>query len=179
MCGSSASYGYGSQLIARGLRDFVRDRLERVRAGFSHLRADVLQLGDVEIVRRLRVAHRELVEGAHAMTEPLAGDEERRADVEAERVVLEGRTVTLAHEKADQAGVGFVHLLLAAGGGHPRGAGERGGARHRVVEPNEAVIEDLDRPFANRPLDRAHADESTGRPGGDPPPGGILCKATG
>ncbi len=48
------------------------------------------------------------------MTHPLADDEDRRPDVEAERVVFEGRPVPIAHEKTDQPLVGLVHLLLAA-----------------------------------------------------------------
>ena len=49
------------------------------------------------------------------MPEPLARDEDRAADVEAEGVVLERRAVPVAHQEADQALVGLVHLVLAAG----------------------------------------------------------------
>ena len=54
------------------------------------------------------------------MPHPLADDEDRRADVEAERVVLEGRPVPVAHEKTDEPLVGLVHLLLAATEAHAR-----------------------------------------------------------
>src|SRR6185312_12073385 len=91
-----------SQLLARALRELVVHGLERVRARLADLRADVFRLRDVEVVGRLRVAHRELVEGADAVPEPLARDEDRRADVEAEGVVLKRRAVPIAHQEADQ-----------------------------------------------------------------------------
>ena len=79
------------------------------------------------------------------MPEPLARDEDRAADVEAEGVVLERRPVPLAHQEADQALVGLVHLVLAAGEADPRAVDDREVVGHRVVEPDEAVVEDRDR----------------------------------
>ena len=78
------------------------------------------------------------------MPEPLARDEDRRTDVEAKRVVLERRAVALAHEEADEAPVRIVHLLLAAGEADARSVDDREVVGHGVVEPYEAVIEDLD-----------------------------------
>ena len=77
------------------------------------------------------------------MAEPLARDEDRGADVEPERVVLERRPVPLAEEEANQTAVGVVHLLLAAG--DPRGVDDGEIARHRLVQPDETVVEHLDR----------------------------------
>ncbi len=91
------------QLLARRLGQLVVHGLEAVGARLADLRADVLRLGDVEVVGRLRVPHAELVERPHAVPEPLARHEQRAAHVEAERVVLERRAVPLAHEEADQA----------------------------------------------------------------------------
>jgi len=61
--------------------------------------------------------------------------------VEAERVVLEGRSVAIAHQEADQPGVGVVHLLLAAGEADARRVHYREVGGHRVVEADEAVVE--------------------------------------
>ena len=77
------------------------------------------------------------------MPEPLTGDEDRRADVEAERVVLERSPVPIAHEESDQPRVGIVHLLFAAGEADPRTVDDREVVGHRVVEADEAMIEDL------------------------------------
>ncbi len=45
-----------------------------------------------------------------SVAEPLAGDEDRATDMEAKRVVLEGRTVPIAHEETDQRFVAPAHL---------------------------------------------------------------------
>src|SRR4051794_16023754 len=145
-----------AQLLARPLRKLLVDGLERVRTRLSDLRAHVLRRGYVEVVGRLRVAHRELVERADAVPEPLARYEDRRTDVEAERVVLERRSVPIAHEKADQALVGLVHLLLAAGETHARGVGDGEVGGHRVVEPDEAVVEDPNRVLRYDSVGRGH-----------------------
>ena len=81
------------------------------------------------------------------MAEPLARDEDRRSDVEAERVVLERSPVAIAHEKADQARVRLVHLLLAASERDARPVHDREVVGHRIVEAHEAVIENFDRPI--------------------------------
>ena len=67
------------------------------------------------------------------------------ADVEAERVVLERCAVPIAHEETDQPRVGLVHLVLAPGEADARRVHDREIGRHRVVEPDEAVVEDTDR----------------------------------
>ena len=90
------------------------------------------------------------------MAEPLARDEDRRADVEAERVVLERGSVALAHEEADEARVALLHDLLAAGEADAGGVHDRKVARHRIVQPDEAVIEDLNRLFRHALLHSAH-----------------------
>ena len=130
--------------LARGLRELGLDRLERVRPGLADLRAHVLGRRHVELVGRPRVAHRELVERPDAVPEPLARDEDRRAHVEAKRVVLERRPVPLAHQEADQALVRLVHLVDAPREADPSAVHDREVVRHRVVEPHEAVIEDAD-----------------------------------
>src|SRR5262249_25596982 len=146
-----------AELLSRALRQLLVDRLEGVGAGLADLRTDVLHLGHVEVLGRLRVAHRELVERADTMAEPLAGDEDRRADVEAKRVVLERRSVPVAHEEADQALVRLVHLLLAAREADTRGVDDREIGRHRAVEPDEAVVEDADRVVSYDSLGRGHS----------------------
>jgi hypothetical protein len=156
-----------SQLLARRLRDLVGYRLEGVGAGLADLRTNVLELRNVELVGGLRVPHREFVERADPVPEPLSRDEQRRADVEAKCVVLEGGAVALAQEEADQTGIGVVHLLLAASEADARGIDDRQVARHGVVEPDEAMIENLDRPLGDCLLDRTHVTESIGHPGGD------------
>ena len=78
------------------------------------------------------------------MPEPLAGDEDRAADVEPERVVLERRAVPVAHQEADQPLVGVVHLRLAAGERDAGAVDDGEVVRHRPVEPHETVVEDLD-----------------------------------
>ena len=108
-----------AQLLARQVGNLLRDRLEGVRAGLAHLRAHVVRLGDVELVRRARVPHAELVEGADPVSHPLACDEDRRANVEAEGVVLEGRPVAIPHEELDEADVRVVHLVLPPGEADP------------------------------------------------------------
>ncbi len=70
----------------RGLRV---DLFERVGAGLADLGADVLRRRHVEVAVELVVPGRLLVERADPVAKPLAGDEERTPDVEAEGVVLE------------------------------------------------------------------------------------------
>jgi hypothetical protein len=135
----------GAQFLPCGLRQLVGHGLEGVGARLPDLTAHVLRLGDIKLVGGARVAHAELVERPDPVPEPLARDEERRPDVEAEGVVLERRAVAIAHEKADEPFVGLVHLLLAAREAHPRSVNHRQVGRHRVVEPDEPVIEDTDR----------------------------------
>ena len=76
------------------------------------------------------------------MPEPLARDEDRAADVEAERVVLERRPVPVAHQESDQARVCVVDLVAPAGEADPRRVHHREVVGHRRVEPDEAVVED-------------------------------------
>src|SRR5262249_32664898 len=73
--------------------------------------------------------------------EPLARDEDRRADVEAERVVLEGRAVAIPHQEADQALVRLVHLRLAAAERHARRVDDGEGAGHGGAEPHRTLGE--------------------------------------
>src|SRR6185436_401549 len=93
------------ELVTGRLRDLVRDRLEGVRTRLADLGAHVLWGRHVKLVRRLRVAHAELVERTDAVPEPLARNKDRRPDVKAECVVLERGSVALAHEKTDEARV--------------------------------------------------------------------------
>src|SRR4051794_33227947 len=90
------------------------------------------------------------------MPEPLARDEDRRPHVEAEGVVLERRPVPVAHEKADQALVGLVHLLLTTGEADARGVGDGKVGGHRDVEPDEAVVEDPNRVLRYDSVGRGH-----------------------
>ena len=78
------------------------------------------------------------------MPKPLAGDEDRRSDVEAKRVVLERRPVALAHEEANETPVRLVHLLFSAREADARSVDDREVVGHRVVESYETMIEDLD-----------------------------------
>ena len=80
----------------------------------------------------------------HAVAEPLARHEDRAADVEAERVVLERRAVRLAHQEADQARVALVHLLLAHAERDARRVDHGEVVGHRAVEAHEAIVEDVD-----------------------------------
>ena len=79
---------------------------------------------------------------ADPVAEPFAGDEDRAADVESERVVLERRAVAVAHQEADQALVGGVHLGLAPCERHASAVHDRQVVGHHVVEAHEAVVED-------------------------------------
>ena len=79
------------------------------------------------------------------MPEPLARDEDRAADVEAEGVVLERRPVPVAHQEPDQPRVRVVHFLAPAGEADARGVHDREVVGHRRVETDEAVVEDGDR----------------------------------
>ena len=76
------------------------------------------------------------------MAKPLARDEDRAANVEAERVVLERRAVPVAHQEADQAGVGVVELVLVPREADAGAVDDREIVGHRGVEPDEAVVED-------------------------------------
>ena len=78
------------------------------------------------------------------MSEPLPGDEDRAADVEAEGVVLERRAVPVAHQEADQRLVSLVHLGLAAREGDARTVHDGEVVGHRLVEAHEAMVEHLD-----------------------------------
>src|SRR6266545_4565068 len=51
-----------TQLVTRALRKLLFDGLEGVGAWLSDLRANILGLRDVEVLGRLRIAHRKLVE---------------------------------------------------------------------------------------------------------------------
>jgi hypothetical protein len=81
--------------------------------------------------------------------------------VKAERVMFEWRAVPVAHEKADQAGVGIVHLLLPSREADAGGVDDGEVSGHGVVEPDEAVIEDLNTLFGDVTLDYAHHHESS------------------
>ena len=83
-------------------------------------------------------------QATHPVAEPLARHEDRAADVEAERVVLERRAVRLAHQEADQARVALVHLLLAHAERDARRVDDGEVVGHRAVEADEAVVEDVD-----------------------------------
>ena len=78
------------------------------------------------------------------MPEPLACDEDRTADVEAERVVLERCPMAVAHQEPDQARVGIVDLFAPAGEADACRVDDREVVGHRRVEPDEAVVEDGD-----------------------------------
>ena len=78
------------------------------------------------------------------MAHPFPGHEDRAADVEAEAVVLERRAVPVAHQEADQAAVGVVELLLAPREAHAGSVRDRQVVRHRGIEADEAMIEELD-----------------------------------
>ena len=86
-----------------------------------------------------------LGQAADSVSEPFPRHEDRAPDVEAEGVVLERRAVPVAHQKADQALVRGVHLFLAAGERDAGAVDDREVVGHRVVEPDEAVIEDANR----------------------------------
>src|ERR671918_2406108 len=156
----------GAQGLPGRLGHVGPDGLERVRARLPHLRTHVLSGRDVEVVGRARVPHGELVEGADPVPEPFARDENRRADVEAEGVVLELSPVPVAHKKTDEALVGLVQLVLPPREAHPGGVDDGEVARHRAVEANEAVIEHLDAPPGQNALDDAHRPECNRRTGG-------------
>ena len=57
--------------------------------------------------------------------------------------MLEGSPVPLAHEELDQSLVGLVHLLFAASEADSRTVDDRKVVGHRVIETDEAMIEDL------------------------------------
>ncbi len=56
-------------------------------------------------------------------------------------------SVTLAHQEADEAGVRVVHLRLVPREADPRAVHDREVAGHRLVETDEAVVEDGNRPL--------------------------------
>ena len=95
------------------------------------------------------------------MAHPFADDEDRRPDVEAERVMFVGRPVPIPHEETDQPLVGLVHLLLAAPERDAGGIDDRKITRHRVVEPDEAMVEHGDRSFGDHALGHGHATDSS------------------
>jgi hypothetical protein len=64
--------------------------------------------------------------------------------VEPEAVVLERRSMSIAHEEADEPSVGVVELLLPAGEADASGIGDRQIVGHRGIEADEAMIEELD-----------------------------------
>jgi hypothetical protein len=64
--------------------------------------------------------------------------------MEAKRVVLERSPVAVAHEEANEALVRLVHFLFAAREADAGSVDDREVVGHGVVEPYEAVIEDLD-----------------------------------
>jgi hypothetical protein len=164
----------GAELFAGLLGHLGLDGLEAVRPGLADLRADVVGLGDVEVVGRPRISHAELVERADPVSHPLTRDEDRAADVKAERVVLEGRAVPVAHQEADQPLVGLVHLVLVAREGNAGAVHDREIAGHHAVEPHETVVEDADRVLGDHFGRRGHRDAESsaegGRNGGKPPP---------
>ena len=63
--------------------------------------------------------------------------------MKAEGVVLEGRAVPLAHQKADQAVVALVHRLLARAKRDAGGIDDREIVGHRRVESDEAIGKDV------------------------------------
>ena len=101
-------------------------------------------------------------EAADAVPEPFPRHEDRAADVEAEGVVLERRAVPVAHQEADQSLVGLLHDELAAGERDARAVDHGEVVGHRIVEPNETVIQDLNR-VVNRDLDLAQGRRTLAR----------------
>ncbi|HEV8686007.1 MAG TPA: hypothetical protein VGQ84_01940 [Gaiellaceae bacterium] len=79
-----------------------------------------------------------------SVPKPLARNEERAADVEAEGIVLERCAVPVTHEETDQAGIRLAHLGDATAEADPRRVDDREVIRHRVVEPDETVVENWD-----------------------------------
>ena len=97
------------------------------------------------------------------MSEPFARDEDRRADMEPERVVLERRPVPIPHQEPDQSLVGLFHDVLATGEADPGGVHDREVGRHRVVEPHEPVVEDTDGVFGYHSVRRGHGSSEFSR----------------
>ena len=62
----------------------------------------------------------------------------------------------IAHEEADQTRVGVVHLVLPPGEADSRSVHDREVGRHRVVQPDEAMIEDTDRVLRYHSVCRGH-----------------------
>ena len=84
-------------------------------------------------------------QAADAVPEPFPRHENRTADVKAKGIVLEGRAVPVSHQEADQPLVGFLHDELAAGEADAGTVHHGEVIRHRIVEPNETVVQDLNR----------------------------------
>jgi len=64
--------------------------------------------------------------------------------------------VSIAHEKANQTRIGVVHLVLPPGEADPRSVHDREVSGHRVVQPDEAMIEDTDRVLRYHSVCRGH-----------------------
>src|SRR5205823_5478794 len=122
----------------------------------------ILRLRHVKLVARFRVAHRELVERADAVTEPFPGDKKRCADVETEGVVLEGRPVPISHQEPDQPFVGLVHLRLVAGKADTRAV--------RAAHGGALVAGRAGRPGAGPPPRPARPPRTRARGPARPPP---------
>src|SRR5919197_3655249 len=102
-------------------------------------------------------------ETSDTVSEPFTGDEDRCANVEAEGVILERRSVPVPHEEADQALVGLVHLILAARKADTGGVDDREVGCHRAVEADEAVIEDANRVLGYDSVGRGHSASESSR----------------
>ena len=77
------------------------------------------------------------------MANPFAHHEDRAAHVKSIGVVFEGRAVSLAHQKADQAVIALVHRLLAGAERDASGIDDREIVGHRRVESDEAIGKDV------------------------------------
>src|SRR5919201_1316578 len=102
-------------------------------------------------------------ETSDTVSEPFTGDEDRCADVEAEGVVLEGRSVPVPHEEADQAFVGLIHLVLPAREADAGCVDDREVGCHRPVEADEAVIEDANCILGYDSVGRGHSASESSR----------------
>ena len=86
------------------------------------------------------------------MTVVLADDEERRLDEEAEVAVLEGTSVPLADQEADQPLVALGELVRLLVEGDARTVHDREVGGERAVEREEALVQDVDRGVGQRGL---------------------------
>jgi len=98
----------------------VVDPFEGVSAWLPDLRSNIFERRHVELIGRLGISHRKLVERPDPMPEPLTRYEDRTADVKTKTVVFERRSMPFAHQESDQAFIGFVHDLFATGETDPR-----------------------------------------------------------